>query len=136
ERGRHEPRRHESRGRPTRADVADPSQTPAAGRRARAGARRPATLDSPKGTMTMTIVCARCGTQPTTHRQGIPWCEHCGIWLVRDEVTEQWVSFAERAHREPDHRHRQAVALTREAAIAAQPAVDALLPAGRPSHVR
>ncbi len=90
--------------------------------------------------MTTTIVCAHCGTESTTRRQGIPWCANCGIWLVRDEVTAEWISFAEHAHRQPRYRELEAIAQTGDAATAAQPTVDALLPAGwhssiaEPSH--
>jgi hypothetical protein len=78
----------------------------------------------------MTIVCARCSTPSTTRRQGIPWCTQCRIWLVHDEVTGEWISFAEHAHRQPVYQRRQAIAATRDAARAAQSTVVALLPAG------
>lgn len=88
----------------------------------------------------MSIVCAHCGTPSTHQRQAIPWCVHCGIWLVHDEPTGQWVSFAEHAWRQPRALQLQAIAQTRDAATAAQPAALALLPpgwhtaVGEPSH--
>jgi hypothetical protein len=88
----------------------------------------------------MTIVCARCGTPSTRGRQGTPWCEHCGIWLVCDQVTGEWISFAEHAHRQPRYRELQAIAHTRDAATAAQPTAEAIMPSGwhatigEPSH--
>lgn len=78
----------------------------------------------------MSIVCARCGMPSTTRRQRLPWCTRCEIWLVHDEVTGQWISFAEHAHRQPVYQRRQAIAATRAAALAARPSVEALLPAG------
>lgn len=76
------------------------------------------------------IVCARCGTPSTSRRRGTPWCGQCGIWLFRDEVTNEWISCAEYAHREPAYRRRQAVAATQQAAVTAQRSVALLLPAG------
>lgn len=88
----------------------------------------------------MRIVCARCGTPSATLRQGTPWCTRCGIWLVYDEVTGEWISVAEHAHRQPVYQRRQAIAATRDAALAARPDVEALLPdgwhavVGEPAH--
>jgi hypothetical protein len=76
------------------------------------------------------IVCAHCGTESTARRQGRGWCVPCGIWLIRDEETTEWISVAEHAHCQPRYRQRQAIAQTSDAARAAQPAADALLPAG------
>jgi len=59
---------------------------------------------------------------------------------VHDEPTGQWVSFAEHAWRQPQAQELQAIAQTRDAATAAQPAALALLPpgwhtaVGEPSH--
>ncbi len=73
-------------------------------------------------------------TAPTRH-QGTTWCVHCGIWLVHDEMTGAWISFAEHVHRRPVYQCRQAIATAREAALAAQPAVESLLPAGWHSRI-
>jgi hypothetical protein len=67
--------------------------------------------------------------------QGMPWCAPCEIWLVHDEVTDEWISFAEHAGRRPAYQRRQAIAATREIAVAAAPAVSALLPTGWHSHL-
>jgi hypothetical protein len=89
----------------------------------------------------MSMVCAHCGTPSTHQRQAIPWCTQCGIWLVHDEPTGQWVSFAEHAWRQPRVLQLQAIAQTRDAATAAQPTALALLPpgwhtaVGEPAHV-
>src|SRR5262249_23369170 len=106
----------------------------------RAGSPPAITYRQSGRTVDMTIACAHCGTEPTSRRQGIPWCDHCGIWLVRDERTAQWTSFAEHAHRQPRYGQRKGTARTGDAATAAQPVADALLPAGwhsslaEPSH--
>jgi len=55
------------------------------------------------------IRCARCGATPATPEQGLPWCATCGIWLVRDEPTGEWVGVAERQRRRK--RARDAVAI-------------------------
>jgi hypothetical protein len=83
----------------------------------------------------MTIICARCGTASDTRRDHLPWCQVCGIYLFHDEHTDEWISGAELAYRQPTYQRRAASAATRDAALAAQPAVQELLPPGWRAHL-
>ncbi|MGI5213335.1 hypothetical protein [Plantactinospora sp. CA-290183] len=56
-----------------------------------------------------TIVCATC-TNPGGSRNGRPWCDPCGIWLVLHEPSGQWVSYAEREYRQRAAETEQAIA--------------------------
>jgi hypothetical protein len=79
--------------------------------------------------MTITHVhCWRCGTQAAVRRHVAPRCPGCGIYLVRDEPTGEWVT-----HAELERRHRQAhdapvIEATRQLAFDALPAVQAHVP--------
>ncbi len=45
------------------------------------------------------VVCHHCEASTDLVGQGRRWCGPCGIWLVPDPVTRQWVSHAECLHR-------------------------------------
>lgn len=76
----------------------------------------------------MTITCAHCGTAPTTRAGAPPWCPRCEIWLFRCDLTGDWVSAATRRRRQADAANARAIAASRDAAHAAQPEAQRLLP--------
>lgn len=79
--------------------------------------------------MTITHVhCWLCGTQAAARRHGAPRCPGCGIYLVQDEPTGEWVSHAELEHRRRQAHDAPVIEATRQLAFDALPAVQAHVP--------
>jgi hypothetical protein len=79
---------------------------------------------------TTPVVCARCATTSTTLHRGLPWCQHCEIWLVLDPATGEWVSFAERDRRIREADYMVAVTASATAVAEALPRLTGLVPDG------
>jgi hypothetical protein len=82
------------------------------------------------------IMCAACGTTTTDRRDRRPWCTPCGIWLVLDPSTGDWVSHAERAHRAKVARDTLEIDQSRRAVAAAIGHARTLVPAGWRAQAR
>ena len=80
------------------------------------------------------IACSECGasttTRTTTCDDNRPWCPQCSTWLVHCDLTGQWVTPATRQWRLREAAVEQQIRASRDAAEAALPDAEALLPAG------
>ena len=78
----------------------------------------------------MIVTCATCGTAAasTGREDGVPWCPGCSIWLFPCELTGDWVGAAMQRQRQVDADNERAVAATHDAAQAALPEAQKLIP--------
>jgi hypothetical protein len=72
----------------------------------------------------------RCGTPSDTVRGGQPWCGACGIYLVHDPEHGDWVSFAERDHRQRAVENQRRIAASADQVHRAMAAVRERMPTG------
>ncbi len=53
------------------------------------------------------VTCGHCGTLTREHRDDLPWCPHCRIWLFLSPVTGTWLSGATCLQQRVDQRRRE-----------------------------
>jgi len=86
--------------------------------------------DAAADTVESDLRCGHCGTSTAMLRQGQRWCGTCHIWLVRDHTGTEWVSYAEREHRQHATETARRIADATGVVTRTLPRLQALVPPG------